>query len=100
MGTMKPLQLDPGHVLECSQVTAAGLWGRMGYGQLENPQEEPVGQHVLELSALEVLRLSERQWHSTGSEVSRALKASHLDSSCGLWLPFIHSWNWLFSECY
>lgn len=27
----------PGHVLECSQVTVTGLWGRMGHKHAENP---------------------------------------------------------------
>lgn len=43
-------------MLECSQVTVTGLWGRMGHKRVENPQEEPVLQRVLELVALQVLR--------------------------------------------
>lgn len=43
-------------MLECSQVTVTGLWGRMGHKRAENPQEEPALQRVLELVALQVLR--------------------------------------------
>ena len=52
----KQFYSGPGHVLECSQVTVTGLWGRMGHKRAENPQEEPALQRVLELVALQVLR--------------------------------------------